>query len=159
MDVKITTVPDLQKSILQARALGKTVVFTNGCFDLIHVGHVRYLQDAKALGDILVTALNSDSSVRALKGTGRPLQPESERAEILAAMECVDHVLVFDDPTVDQLLLELRPDIHAKGTDYTKENVPERATIIAYGGRVEIVGDPKEHSTRNLIADILAKSS
>jgi D-glycero-beta-D-manno-heptose 1-phosphate adenylyltransferase len=156
-DSKIRTVGELKPLLEAARRRGLQVVFANGCFDLIHVGHLRYLQNAKALGDILVVALNSDDSVRQLKGAGRPLQAENARAEMLEALECVDYVVVFDDLTVDKLLLELRPDIHAKGTDYTPETVPERETVQAYGGRVAIAGDPKLHSTRDLIELILSK--
>ena len=129
----------------------------NGCFDLLHVGHTRYLQEAKAMGDILLVAINSDRSVAQIKGPGRPLQSEDERSEILGALECVDYVTIFDAATVDGILLQLRPDIHAKGTDYTRETVPERDTVRSYGGKVAIVGDPKNHSTRELIDRILAK--
>jgi len=129
----------------------------NGCFDLLHVGHTRYLQEAKAMGDILLVAINSDRSVARIKGPGRPLQSEDERSEILGALECVDYVTIFDAATVDGILLQLRPDIHAKGTDYTRETVPERDTVRSYGGKVAIVGDPKNHSTRELIDRILAK--
>jgi D-glycero-beta-D-manno-heptose 1-phosphate adenylyltransferase len=124
---------------------------TNGCFDVLHVGHVRYLHAAKALGGRVVVAVNSDSSVRALKGEGRPRVPAVERAEVLAALTDVDAVAVFDDLDVRDLVRLLRPDIHAKGTDYTAENVPERDVVIACGGRVEIVGDPKDHSTTELL--------
>ena len=154
---KIKTLSELKPLVSSAQRHGRTVVFANGCFDLIHVGHVRYLHSAKACGDILVVALNSDVSVRAIKGPGRPLQTESARAEIVGSMECVDFVVIFDDPTVDQVLDELRPDIHAKGTDYAAESVPERETVRSYGGCVAIVGDPKMHSTRDLIEEILAK--
>ncbi|MBN2338087.1 MAG: adenylyltransferase/cytidyltransferase family protein [Acidobacteria bacterium] len=154
---KTRTLPELAGIVSHLRAEGRTTVFANGCFDLLHAGHVRYLAAARALGDILIVGINSDASVRKLKGEGRPLQPESERAEILAALECVDHVVVFDTPTVDPLLRELRPDIHAKGTDYTEESVPERETVLSYGGRVAIAGDPKNHSTRDLIAVILSR--
>ncbi len=154
---KIKTVDELHALVAHARAAGRRVVFGNGCFDLIHVGHIRYLQGARALGDLLVVGINSDASVRALKGNGRPLQPQDERAEIIASLECVDYLVVFDDPTVERLLLEIRPDIHAKGTDYTYDSVPERDTVLSYGGRVAIVGDPKGHSSRDLIATILAK--
>jgi len=126
-------------------------VLANGCFDLLHAGHVRYLQAAKALGDRLVVAINSDESVRALKGEGRPLMPAEERAEILAALSHVDAVVIFSEPDVNALIREIRPDVHAKGTDYTAENVPERETVIACGGRVEIVGDPKDHSATEII--------
>lgn len=138
----------------QAQARGQTVVFANGCFDLIHVGHVRYLESARALGDLLILGLNSDRSVRSLKGPGRPVMSDSERAEILSAFESVDVVLIFDDPTVDRLLAELRPDIHAKGTDYSLDSVPERETVRSYGGRVAIVGDPKDHSTGDILRQL-----
>lgn len=134
------------------RAAGKTIAFANGCFDLLHVGHVRYLQGARAEADTLVVAINSDASVRGLKGEGRPILSEDARAELVASLRCVDHVVVFDDPTVDRLLTTLRPDVHCKGTDYTVDTVPERETVRAYGGRVAIVGDPKDHSTRELLA-------
>lgn len=140
--------------IADAQAEEKTVVFVNGCFDLLHVGHIRYLQAARDLGDLLVLGLNSDASVRQLKGAARPIMPELERAEILSALECVDYIVIFGDTTVDRMLLELRPDIHAKGTDYTEETVPERATVLSYGGRVAVVGDPKDHSTRDYLARI-----
>jgi D-glycero-beta-D-manno-heptose 1-phosphate adenylyltransferase len=156
---KVKKSGELQKLVLKAQEKGQRVVFANGCFDLIHVGHIRYLRDAKARGDVLIVAVNSDLSVRRLKGPGRPLQSESERGEILGAMECVDYVIVFDGPTVDRLLLDLKPDIHAKGTDYTRENVPERETVISYGGKVAIVGDTKSHSSRDLIRDILSRFS
>jgi len=143
----------------QNRASGHKVVFANGCFDLIHAGHVRYLEAAKEMGDLLIAGINGDTSVTALKGAGRPLQPEAERAEIIASMECVDYVLLFNAPTVDAILKELRPDVHAKGTDYTKESVPERETVLAYGGQIAIAGDSKEHSTKDLIQTILSKFS
>ncbi|MFO0984212.1 MAG: adenylyltransferase/cytidyltransferase family protein [Planctomycetota bacterium] len=139
---------------LKIRALqrdGKKVVFVNGCFDLLHVGHVRYLTDARRHGECLVVALNSDASVRRLKGKDRPLMPERERAEILCALACVDYVTVFADQTADRILNELRPDIQAKGTDYTEATVPERATVLAYGGQVVIAGDPKDHATSDLL--------
>ncbi len=155
---KIQTLSAMTRISTLAKSQGKTLVFTNGCFDLLHVGHIRYLENAKTLGDILVVGLNSDASVQKLKGLGRPLQSEQDRAEILASLECVDFVIVFDDLTVDALLSMLRPDVHAKGTDYTLDTVPERETIRAYGGRVAIAGDPKDHSTRDVIDLILAKS-
>ena len=136
------------------RARRDTIVLANGCFDLLHAGHVRYLRAAKDLGDRLVVAINSDDSVRALKGSGRPLIPASERAEILAALSAVDAVVIFSEPDVNALIRELRPDVHAKGTDYTRENVPERETVIACGGRVEIVGDPKDHSATEIIRSL-----
>ena len=136
------------------RKAGQHVVFANGCFDLFHVGHVRYLEGARQEGDVLVVGVNSDSSVRQLKGKGRPLLPEEARAELLAAMECVDYVVIFDDVTAEKILRDLRPDVHCKGTDYTKATVPEREVIKNWGGRVAIVGDPKDHSTRDLLARI-----
>jgi len=140
-----------------ARAAGRRVVLANGCFDLLHVGHVRYLQAARSLGDVLIVGLNSDTSGRRTKGTGRPLMPAAERAELLAALAAVDHVVVFEEDTADRLVALVRPDVHAKGTDYTMESVPERATVGAVGGRVAIAGDPKTHSTRDLIAVIAAR--
>ncbi|MGH7310359.1 MAG: adenylyltransferase/cytidyltransferase family protein [Candidatus Rokuibacteriota bacterium] len=134
------------------RATGKRIVLANGCFDLLHVGHVRYLRGARALGDVLFVGLNSDAAVRRLKGPGRPLMPIAERAELLAALREVDHVVMFDDDTADGLVTRLRPHVHAKGTDYTPESVPERASVRAVGGRVVIAGDPKGHSTRDVIA-------
>jgi rfaE bifunctional protein nucleotidyltransferase chain/domain len=132
-------------------------VLANGCFDLLHVGHVRYLEAARALGDVLIVGLNSDASVRRLKGPGRPLMPEGERAEMLAALRAVDHVVIFDDDTADALVARLRPAVHAKGTDYTVESVPERSAVLTAGGRVAIAGDAKAHSTRDVIAEILAR--
>jgi len=133
------------------RANAEKVTLANGCFDLLHVGHVRYLHAAKQLGGRLVVAINSDDSVRALKGEGRPLMPAEERAEILAALADVDAVVIFLEPDVRALVREIRPDIHAKGTDYTPQSVPERDTVIECGGRVEIVGDPKDHSATDFI--------
>jgi rfaE bifunctional protein nucleotidyltransferase chain/domain len=133
------------------RAAGEKIILTNGCFDLLHVGHVRYLRAAKELGGRVIVALNSDASTRALKGEGRPRVPELERAEILAALKDVDAVTIFEEPDVRALVRLLRPDIHAKGTDYTEENVPERDEVVACGGRVVIVGDPKDHSTTELL--------
>ena len=123
-----------------ARTSGRRVVLANGCFDLLHVGHVRYLEDARALGDLLIVGVNGDAAVRRLKGPGRPLMPAAERAEILAALRVVDHVVVFDDDTADALVVLLRPAVHAKGTDYTPESVPERAAVLAAGGRVAKIG-------------------
>lgn len=133
-----------------ARKGGARVVFANGCFDFLHVGHVRYLEAARALGDLLVVGINSDEQVRRLKGEGRPFVPERERAETIASLRAVDYVTVFHEPTVTELLLALRPDIHAKGTDYTEESVPERDVVRSYGGRVQIVGDPKDHSSTEM---------
>ena len=154
---KIKGIDELRAIVAQLRALRRKIVFANGCFDLIHVGHIRYLQKARELGDVLIVGINGDSCVTMLKGEGRPLQPEAERAEIIASMDCVDYVLLFDAPTVDGILKELRPDVHAKGTDYTEESVPEKETVRAYGGRVAIAGDPKDHSTRDLIQIILSR--
>jgi D-glycero-beta-D-manno-heptose 1-phosphate adenylyltransferase len=137
--------------VQQWRAQGNKVVLTNGCFDLLHVGHVRYLRAAKELGGKLLVAVNSDASVRTLKGNGRPRVPDHERAEVLAALTDVDAVVVFDAPDVRDLIRLIRPDIHAKGTDYTAENVPERDVVIACGGQVAIVGDPKDHSTTEML--------
>jgi rfaE bifunctional protein nucleotidyltransferase chain/domain len=139
------------------RANGEKVTLANGCFDLLHVGHVRYLHAAKQLGGRLVVAINSDDSVRALKGEGRPLMPAEDRAEILAALADVDAVVIFPEPDVRALVREIRPDIHAKGTDYTPESVPERDTVIECGGRVEIVGDPKDHSATDIIRNRLGR--
>jgi rfaE bifunctional protein nucleotidyltransferase chain/domain len=140
------------------RADGKRVVLANGCFDLLHVGHVRYLAAARALGDVLFVGINSDAAVARLKGAGRPLMPAAERAEVLAGLRAVDHVVVFDEDTADRLVRLLRPDIHAKGTDYTESSVPEAASVRAVGGRVAIVGDPKDHATRDLITRIRERS-
>ena len=137
-----------------ARKGGARVVFANGCFDLLHVGHVRYLEAAKGLGDLLVVGVNSDEQVRRLKGEGRPLVPERERAEVIASLRAVDYVTVFHEPTVTELLLALRPDIHAKGTDYTEDSVPERNVVRSFGGRVQIVGDPKDHSSTDMLGKV-----
>ncbi len=133
---------------------GKRVVMANGCFDMLHVGHVRYLQAAKKLGDILVVAINSDRSVRKLKGPGRPIMNEQERALIIGSLSCVDYILIFNELNVIKLLRKLQPAIHAKGTDYTEASVPEGAIVRAYGGAVKIVGDPKNHATRDMIRQI-----
>jgi D-glycero-beta-D-manno-heptose 1-phosphate adenylyltransferase len=124
----------------------------NGCFDVLHVGHVRYLAGARDLGDILVVGVNSDNQVAIQKGAGRPILPASERAELVASLESVSYVTVFDEPTVEELLLALKPDVHAKGTDYTVETVPERDVVRSYGGEVAIVGDPKDHSTSQILS-------
>jgi len=140
-----------------ARQGGARIVLANGCFDVLHVGHVRYLEGARALGDLLVVGINSDAQVTVLKGAGRPIMPEGERAEIVASLESVDLVTIFDEPTVETLLLALKPDIHAKGTDYTEETVPERAAVLSYGGRVAIVGDEKAHSTSQMIDRLVGR--
>jgi len=153
---KIMGRDDLRRQVEQWRSAGERIILTNGGFDLLHVGHIRYLRGAKALGGKLVVAVNSDASVRALKGEHRPIIPESERAEILAALADVDAVVVFSELDVRPLISEIRPDIHAKGTDYTPETVPEGDAVRAYGGRVEIVGDAKDHSTTEILRTRLA---
>lgn len=145
---------DLAKLVAGWRAAGESVTLANGCFDLLHVGHVRYLQGARALGGKLVVAVNSDASTRRLKGPQRPAMPEQERAEIIAALAAVDAVVIFDEPDVRALIREIKPDIQVKGTDYTRDTVPERDELAAYGGRVEIVGDPKDHSTTELLRKV-----
>lgn len=142
---------ELKHRVQSWRAQGETITLTNGCFDVFHVGHIRYLHAAKQLGGKMVVAINADASVRKLKGDGRPVMPAEERAEILAALADVDAVVIFDEPDVRGLIREIRPDIHAKGTDYTAESVPERDTVAECGGRVEIVGDAKDHSATELI--------
>jgi rfaE bifunctional protein nucleotidyltransferase chain/domain len=154
---KFKTLSQLQKIVGSERNEGKTIVLANGCFDLIHAGHIRYLREAKKRGDILVVALNSDSSVRKLKGRGRPILPERERAKILASFSDVDYLLIFDDPNVEKILLSLKPDIHAKGSDYTKKSVPERRTVLGYGGKIAIAGGPKIRSTSQVIPRLLLK--
>jgi rfaE bifunctional protein nucleotidyltransferase chain/domain len=140
------------------RAAGRTIAFANGCFDILHVGHVRYLEAAAQEADLLVVAINDDHSVRTLKGEGRPILAAEHRAELVAALRSVDFVVIFPEPTVTPLLDALRPDVHCKGTDYTVDTVPERETVKAYGGRIAIVGDPKDHSTRDLLARIASSS-
>ncbi len=151
---KIVSRDELRRRVHDWRARGERIILANGCFDLLHVGHVRYLRGAKELGGRLVVALNSDESVRGLKGEGRPLMPAEERAEILAALADVDAVVIFSEPDVRALIRELRPDFHAKGTDYTAESVPERDEVIGCGGRVAIVGDAKDHSASGYIAHL-----
>jgi rfaE bifunctional protein nucleotidyltransferase chain/domain len=141
------------------RAAGRTIAFANGCFDILHVGHVRYLEAAAQEADVLVVAINDDASVKALKGENRPILAAEHRAELVAALRSVDFVVIFPEPTVAPLLETLRPDVHCKGTDYTVDTVPERETVKAYGGRIAIVGDPKNHSTRDLLARIASSSS
>ena len=142
---------DLILRVEAERSAGAKIVLTNGCFDLIHAGHIRYLGGAKQLGGFLVVGINSDQQVRSLKGNGRPYISEAERAEIISALRFVDAVTIFDEPTVDELIDAIRPDIHAKGTDYTTDTVPERERVRSYGGTVAIVGDPKDHSSTDLI--------
>jgi len=150
----IKELAELKNIIAKEKAGGKRIVFGNGCFDLLHVGHIRYLKGAKELGDILVVAVNDDSSVTGLGKRKQVVTPALERAEIISAIEGIDYVIIFSDPTVENLLLTLKPDIHAKGTDYTEDNVPEKDIVLSYGGKVAIVGDPKDHSTRDLIKTI-----
>lgn len=143
----ITTVSNLREG-------GATIVLANGCFDLLHVGHVRYLEGAKAIGGTLVVGINSDKQTALLKGEGRPFTPENERAELVAALRCVDLVHIFNEPTVEELIRSILPDFHAKGTDYTVDSVPEREIVLECGGRVVIVGDPKDHSSSKMINDL-----
>ena len=150
----VVTRADLVTRVAADRAAGRTISFANGAFDLLHVGHLRYLQGAAQEGDVLVVAVNDDASVRALKGDGRPVLAAEARAELVAALRCVDYVVIFPELTVGPLLEALRPDVHCKGTDYTVESVPEREIVKAYGGRTAIVGDPKDHSTRDLLARV-----
>jgi rfaE bifunctional protein nucleotidyltransferase chain/domain len=147
----VMTRDDLIHEVKRRRGSGGRIVLANGCFDLFHAGHVRYLAGARLLGDVLVVGINSDRQTRALKGEGRPYMPENERAEVVAALRCVDLVTIFDEPTVEELIRALRPDFHAKGTDYTIDTVPEREIVRECGGTVAIVGDPKDHSSSMLI--------
>ena len=151
---KVLSRVDLATRVAADRAAGRTIAFANGAFDLLHVGHVRYLEGAAQEGDVLVVAVNDDASVRALKGDGRPVLAAEARAELVAALRCVDDVVIFPELTVGPLLEALHPDVHCKGTDYTVESVPEREIVKAYGGRTAIVGDPKDHSTRDLLARV-----
>ena len=153
MTEKLVSRARLVELVRADRAAGRTIAFANGCFDLLHVGHVRYLQAAAAEADRLVVAINDDGAA-ALKGAGRPILTAVQRAELVAALRGVDYVTIFDEPTVAPLLTLLQPDVHCKGTDYTVDTVPERETVIAYGGRIAIVGDPKQHATRDLIERI-----
>jgi len=137
---------------------GKKIVLANGCFDILHIGHLRYLQGARALGEALVVAINSDRSMRLIKDSGRPILGETERVALVSALRCVDYVVLFDEPDVSRVLDVLRPSIHAKGTDYTEQTVPERNQVLRYGGAVRITGDPKGHSTRNIISRILGSA-
>lgn len=148
---KIKPLQELQTIVTELKRQGKRIVFANGCFDLLHVGHIRYLRAAKTLGDVLIVAVNSDASVRKLKGAGRPIIPETERLEILAAISYIDYLLLFDAPDVRHILQSLQPHIQAKGTDYTLDSIPEREVVLGYGGELAIVGDPKEHSSTQLL--------
>jgi D-glycero-beta-D-manno-heptose 1-phosphate adenylyltransferase len=155
----VVTEAELLSHVTNDRRQGRTIALANGCFDILHVGHVRYLDGASREADRLVVAINDDASVRRLKGNGRPLVTAAARAEVVAALRGVDYVVVFPDQTVDRLLGMLKPDVHCKGTDYTPETVPEREAVRAYGGRVAIVGDPKDHSTRDLLARLGGKAA
>jgi rfaE bifunctional protein nucleotidyltransferase chain/domain len=150
----VRSVKELSRKLAKARKEGKKIVFANGVFDILHVGHIRYLRGAKAQGDILVVGVNSDKSVRKLKNPHLPITPQKERLEILSCLDCVDYIVLFEDRTADRILRQLKPDIHAKGTDYTKKTVPERETVASYGGKVAITGDRKKHSTTDLIKRI-----
>ena len=156
---KTLTREELKAQVQTWRSQGEKITLANGCFDLLHVGHIRYLRAAKQLGGKLIVAINSDDSVRKLKGNSRPLMPAGERAEILAALSDVDAVVIFSEPDVRALVRELRPDVHAKGTDYTPQSIPERDTVIECGGRVEVVGDPKDHSATELIRRVEQRRS
>src|SRR3990170_916896 len=155
---RIVTRDELKELVESDRAAGRTVALANGCFDLVHVGHIRYLEAAAAEADRLVVAINDDRSVARIKGEGRPVMPEADRAELVGGLRAVDYVVLFSEPTVTELLEALRPDVHCKGTDYTEDTVPEREVVRAYGGRVAIVGDPKDHSTRDVIAQMARTS-
>ena len=148
---KIIALDALVAGLAEARRAGERVALANGAFDMLHVGHLRYLQGAAALADLLVVAVNSDASVRRIKGAGRPVVPELERAELVAGLACVDHVLLFDQDDVRAVIRALKPEVHVKGTDYTPETIPERDEVLAYGGQVAVAGDPKDHSTSELL--------
>ena len=152
---KLKTLEDVLVAVAPLRVQGKTIALANGVFDLLHVGHLRYLEGASALADILVVAVNADASTRALKGPGRPVIPEHERAELVAALACTTYVFLFEEPNVRSVIARLRPDVHVKGTDYTEASIPERADVEAYGGRVAVAGDPKDHSTTDLATKLL----
>ena len=156
---KIVSCLEAVKAAAREREMHRQVVFANGAFDLFHAGHVRYLEAARAEGDWLIVGVNSDASVSRSKGAGRPIVPAAERAEIVAALECVGAVVVFEEDSPAALLEELRPDVHAKGTDYTPESVPEREVVATYGGRTVIVGDPKDHATTDLIERIVKRDT
>jgi rfaE bifunctional protein nucleotidyltransferase chain/domain len=156
---KVRKLQELKSILESAKSEGKQIVFANGCFDILHVGHVRYLREARALGDVLVVGLNSDASVRKLKGEGRPVMDQNGRAVLLASLECVDHIVMFDDDTVDRLLIELKPHLHCKGGDYTPDTVPEKETVKQYGGATSITGGRKVQSTRWLFEEIRRRHS
>jgi rfaE bifunctional protein nucleotidyltransferase chain/domain len=154
---KLYTLSQLTRIIQEHKKKGQKVVLANGCFDLIHIGHIRYLKESKKKGDILVLALNSDSSIRKLKGEGRPILNQEERADIASSFYFIDYITFFDEPNVEKVLLALKPDIHAKGSDYTEETVPEKETVKGYGGTIAITGGPKIKSTSQLIKEIASK--
>jgi D-glycero-beta-D-manno-heptose 1-phosphate adenylyltransferase len=156
---KVLPLSEVQACIRRDRAAGRTIALANGCFDILHVGHVRYLEAAAREADRLVVAINTDATVRQLKGEGRPVLPAQDRAELVAALRCVSYVVTFEEPTVEGVLLAIEPDVHCKGTDYTVDSVPEREVVRRLGGRIAIVGDPKDHSTRDLLARIAAARS
>jgi len=149
---------DMLAVVEAAKRKGSRIVLANGCFDVLHVGHIRYLEAAKALGDLLIVGVNSDEQTRRLKGDGRPLVPQDQRAQIVSALEAVNFVTIFEEPTVKELLLAIKPDVHAKGTDYTEDMVPERDVVRSFGGRVAIVGDPKNHSSSEIIDKVSGQS-
>ena len=149
---KVAALDEVRRAVEEARRSGRSVALANGCFDVLHVGHVRYLQGARREADVLLVGVNGDASVARLKGPGRPILPAEDRALLVAALRAVDHVVVFEEDDVSRLLLALRPDVHCKGTDYTVDTVPEREVVRSYGGRVAIVGDPKDHDTSGLLA-------
>jgi rfaE bifunctional protein nucleotidyltransferase chain/domain len=151
---KVASLERVRERVEAARGDGRTVALANGCFDVLHVGHVRYLEGARTEADVLVVGVNGDESVRRLKGEGRPVMPAGDRALLVAALKATDHVVVFEEDDVSRLLLTLRPDVHCKGTDYTEDTVPERDVVRSYGGRVAIVGDPKDHDTSALLTRI-----
>lgn len=152
------TLAHLKEIIDREKKKGKRIVLANGCFDLIHVGHIRYLKEAKARGDVLVVALNSDSSVRHLKGKGRPILTQEERVEIISSFYFVDHITVFEEANVENILLTLKPHVHAKGSDYSKDSVPERETVLSYGGEIAITGGPKVKNTSDILRRINFKT-
>lgn len=154
MNAPILTESELESRIAEERKRGRRVAFANGVFDVLHVGHIRYLQGAAAVADVLIVGVNGDRSVRALKGEGRPVMNENERAELISAIRGVSYVTIFHEDSPSRLLSELRPDFHCKGTDYTPDSVPEAAVVRSYGGRVVIVGDPKDHSTTEILGKI-----
>jgi D-glycero-beta-D-manno-heptose 1-phosphate adenylyltransferase len=154
MVAKIVSLEELDDIVAHARMNRRRIVFTNGCFDLIHVGHLRSLEEARKLGDMLIVGINDDESVRLLKGSHRPIFPAEERAELIAGFACVDQVIIFSGATVSELLLRFKPEIHAKGTDYSEATVPEKNVVLSYGGRVAITGDPKNHSSSDILRDL-----